>query len=312
MTYQTFVQEVQDRLNQRQEQGEGLYSAKADMVTRLQDSYYGLVISTGAEWKINLGVNLKDYYLEAVDSGLSLEEIVDRLDQGISREIRGMSGYDFSKLWDYGYVKDHLGLQVINQEKNRDRLKTIPYTPIADLAVIYRVFPDEKTGALINNGMLQKYGISREQLHEDALACARRKMPFMIRTVKEEMKVLLGKENSPKEADGETAEVYFAGTDGAYGASVIARPDFYEKAVQIAGEDFYILPCSINEVLLVSSNKKGTVEDYENMVKEMNSMVVDEAEYLSDRLYHYDGRNQMFETAADFERRIRNVPMMSM
>ena len=311
MTYQRFVQEVQDRLNQRQEQGERLYSAKADMVTGLQDSYYGLIVSVEAEFRGNLCVNLKDPYMEAMDSGRSLEEVVGRVDQGIRREIQRMSGFDFSKLWDYGYVKDHLGLQVINQEKNRKRLETIPYTPAADLAVVYRVFLNERTGALINHGMLKKYGISRQQLHEDASACAQREWPCIIRTIKEEMKELSGQE-TPQEEDRETAGVYFAGTDGAYGASVIVRPDFYEKAVQTVGEDFYILPCSINEVLLVSSNKKGAVKDYEDLVKEMNRTVVDEEEYLSDRLYHYDGRNQIFETAADYEKRIRNIPMMSM
>lgn len=57
---------------------------------------------------------------------------------------------------------------------------------------------------------------------------------------REEMKNKLAKvENDPP------LQMYIAGIDGVYGASVIARPDFLEKATQLMGGDFYVIPSSI-------------------------------------------------------------------
>lgn len=327
MTYQEFVIKMQNRLNYRQKQSGNVYSVSAETVKKIQASYYGLLISVSTISDAKLGINLKPYYFEFLESKVSMDDMVDRIDRRICYEIEHLPKYDLSNLKDYEYVKNHLGLQVINMEINQDLLKRMPYTQIADLALIYRVFLDEKTSVLVNNNMLKHYGISREQLHSDIMSCVQRKAPFFIRQIGEVLvdiseKIL--KEEIPEEErkklkkrigdikNDPPFQIYIGGIDGAYGASVIARPDFFEKATQVMGGDFYIIPSSIHEVIILKDLHQGDIEALETTIWKVNMLKVPEEDYLSNNLYHYDSSNQIFETAADYEQRMKNGPEMFM
>ena len=327
MTYQEFVIKMQNRLNYRQKQSGNVYSVSAETVEKIQASYYGLLISVSTISDAKWGINLKPYYFEFLESKVSMDDMVDRIDRRICYEIEHLPKYDLSNLKDYEYVKNHLGLQVINMEINQDLLKRMPYTQIADLALIYRVFLDEKTSALVNNNMLKYYGISRDQLHSDTMSCVQRKAPFFIRQIGEVLvdiseKIL--KEEIPEEErkklkkrigdikNDPPLQIYIGGIDGAYGASVIARPDFFEKATQVMGGDFYIIPSSIHEVIILKDLHQGDIEALETTIWKVNMLKVPEEDYLSNNLYHYDSSNQIFETAADYEQRMKNGPEMFM
>jgi hypothetical protein len=65
-----------------------------------------------------------------------------------------------------------------------------------------------------------------------------------------------------------------------YGASVILYPDFMEKAYEEAGEDFFVLPSSIHEVLIVPKSK-AEPEDLARIVRDVNENVVAPDEVLS-------------------------------
>lgn len=325
MTYQEFVLEVRDRLNEMQAQNENLYFVSADIINKIQNSYYGLLISMRASPDFKYGINLRDYYFQFSYFGGTIDDIAGEIDQRICQEIEHMPHFDLSVLKDYEFVKDHLGLQVINADKNYGLLQTIPYTQIADLAIVYRIFLDDNTSTLVNDNMLNHYGISKEQLHTDATMCVQRKAPCVIQKIGEAMKEILESMISEKEAAEEQTEeemvipeimqkakFYVARIDGAYGASVIARPDFFTEATQIMGGDFYIIPSSMHEVMLIKDIKEGGVKDFEKMIWQVNTTEVSGEDYLSNRLYHYDSKNQVFEIAADYEQRIKNGPRMSM
>lgn len=92
--------------------------------------------------------------------------------------------------------------------------------------------------------MLKRYGISKEQLHSDAISHDQREKPCFIKKMEEVLKELLKKILQDKEMPKEKREemknklakvendpplqMYIAGIDGVYGASVIARPDFWK------------------------------------------------------------------------------------
>ena len=328
MTYQEFVQKVRDRLNERQEQNENLYSVKADTVKKIQGSYYGLVVSMTSNPVADFGVNLEKSFTDFIINKVYIEDVVNEVDQQLHYEIEHVTKYHLSKLKDYEYVKKHLGLQVINMEKNQEVLKNIPYTQIADLALIYRIFTDQITCALINNDMLKRYGISKEQLHSDAISHAQREKPCFIKKMGEVLKeilikILQDKETSKEEREeikNKLAEVendpplqlYIAGIDGVYGANVIARPDFLEAATQLMGGDFYVIPSSIHEVIILKDQHQGSIWAIEETIWEVNMLNVSEEDFLSNNLYHYDSSDHIFETAAGYEQRMKNGPEMLM
>ena len=328
MTYQEFVQKVRDRLNERQEQNENLYSVKADTVKKIQGSYYGLVVSMTSNPVADFGVNLEKSFTDFIINKVSIEDVVNEVDQQLHYEIEHVSKYHLSNLKDYEYVKKHLGLQVINMEKNQEVLKNIPYTQIADLALVYRIFVDQNACALINNNMLKRYGISKEQLHSDAISHDQREKPCFIKKMEEVLKELLKKILQDKEMPKEKREemknklakvendpplqMYIAGIDGVYGASVIARPDFLEKATQLMGGDFYVIPSSIHEVIILKDKHQGSIREIEETIWEENMLNVSEEDFLSNNLYHYDSSDHIFETAAGYEQRMKNGPEMLM
>jgi len=68
-----------------------------------------------------------------------------------------------------------------------------------------------------------------------------------------------------------------------------------DKAAERAGGDFYILPSSIHEVLIVPDNGMMDLAALENMVREVNATTVDPSEKLTDNVYHYDSKDKIFE-----------------
>ena len=87
------------------------------------------------------------------------------------------------------------------------------------------------------------------------------------------------------------------------GAGVIAYQDFMDQAAERVGGDFFVLPSSINEILLVPDNGDMTADALRDMVKDVNAKEVSPEERLSDNVYHYDSKDHVFELAEKFEAR---------
>ena len=60
-----------------------------------------------------------------------------------------------------------------------------------------------------------------------------------------------------------------------------------EKVGQKLGENYYILPSSIHEVIVVPESKSPVKQDLEEMVREINETQVEEEEILSYRAYYF-------------------------
>ena len=91
--------------------------------------------------------------------------------------------------------------------------------------------------------------------------------------------------------------------DKVHGAGVLAYQDFMDKAAERAGGDFFILPSSIHEILIVPDNGKMNLKDLEAMVREVNVTQVSPADKLTDSVYHYDSKEKIFELGEKFVER---------
>ena len=85
---------------------------------------------------------------------------------------------------------------------------------------------------------------------------------------------------------------------------MIAYPGFLQEAAEKLGGDYYILPSSVHEVLFLPQKGGEDYRELEMTVREINDTQVAPQDRLSDKVYHYDSRDRVFELAEQYEKRM--------
>lgn len=254
----------------------------------------------------NIGVNV--YLEEAFDeylSGKQFTAIMNRVADTAVGSIGETKGYDYRFLQNYSLVKRMITMQAINRERNEATLRNVPHRIMEDLAIVYRFDlgsgTDGRLLALITNDMLKAYGITPDQLHTDALEAAKSTMKYSILSMNEVL------ERIQVETFGRIVErpvgwnpMHVATTENScFGAGIIAIPDFLEDAAEKMHGDFYVLPSSIHEIILIPSNCGVDASELREMVCDVNTAEVSEEEKLSDNVYFYSAVDHSFKIAGE-------------
>lgn len=177
------------------------------------------------------------------------------------------------------------------------QLSAFPHQKMEDMALVFT----DSFGHLVTNRNLQELGISMKQFQEDALAAASENHPVQLTTIEEALG--MPADILPEKDPGEP-QLYVASNDRMQlGAGVLAYPGFLDQAAERLGGDFYVLPSSIHEVLLLPDHQDMTIADLNGIVRSVNAQEVAPEERLSDHVYHYDSREKVFELAEKFEAR---------
>lgn len=72
------------------------------------------------------------------------------------------------------------------------------------------------------------------------------------------------------------------------GAITILYSKCLEKIGNILKENFYLIPSSIHEMILIKESGVESIEYLNEMIKEVNASAVIPEEVLADRAYYYD------------------------
>lgn len=202
------------------------------------------------------------------------------------------------------FAREHLVLSLINKDNNAAMLANIPHREFLDLAAIPKIKMDLPDGG---NGMfvVQKEMLPLLQMTaEEVLECAENntvKNGIRLESIGETMARLMMENGMPeedvKEILGETGtmqDMYvLSNRECSEGAAVMADMAVLDYAHDYLKGDFYILPSSIHEVLLVPVDCGISIQELEAMVSEVNAEEVQPKDRLSDRVYKYDGHKLM-------------------
>lgn len=211
---------------------------------------------------------------------------------------------------------------LINKESNKDLLDTCPHREVADMALIYKYIiknsPGESINTTITNDVLDQFlKISEEDLFAVANDNLKKYFNPKIMNMGDMIKELAIKDGMPKEI----ADSFFPETPGMYvcmnenlqfAASSMLNDDIMKDAKEIIGGEFYILPSSIHECILVNKemadNHGMGVDDLRNLVTDINANGVAEKERLSNNVYEYDfDKKQIVQISNSPNLGIRNV-----
>lgn len=273
-------------------------------VSKLQgESYTGMAVRPENS-EIGVTLNLQDFY-KALGFGMFLEDVMDSIERSVVSAVRHMPHYDARVLEDYDRMKDALTVDLVPVAGNEEKLAQIPHKNVEDMALVYR-FEEESSvygsaSILVTNEMLTVYDITADQLHEDAMKAAVQNRPAKLHNMNDVMRDMMGDMSSLVPMN-EPSPLWVATVEGGQnGAGVIQYPGFLDQAAEALGGDFYVLPSSIHEVLLVADNGSMELGYLEEMVRSVNETEVSPAERLSNNVYHYDSEAHIFENARTFE-----------
>lgn len=271
-------------------------------IPKLQgQSYEGIrVTPEGSNMAITMDMNP---YFQMMENGVNYEYLLSHLAEELEDHYLRRPEFSMDMLSNYESIKDSLSVQLIGQAGNEAMLQNIPHRDIEDMAMVYRInLPESEYGVssiLVTNSVLEQYGITEEQLHQDAISSPR-SSSYEIKTMGEVMSEITG---MPMPDD--MLPLFVASNqERYYGASVIVCPGFLEEAHQRLEGNFFVLPSSVHEVLLIPEEAGLSREELENMVRDVNASVVSPKEKLSDHIYHYDGKEKLFELADKYENRM--------
>ena len=282
MNYTEFVHAVETMINQRKEGGlkATVYTAVKNNDTRRT----GVILETPG---INLSptIYLEEFY-ESYLGGKTINEIVDELLETYEK-IKKDESWDYEKIFDFQKVRERIVYRLVNTEKNEQMLQDVPHREILDLSLIYYVLLDasEKgtTAMLISDRHMDQWKTTEKILWSEADRNTRRLLMAECFTMQYAMSELLGAAGKEARREQNLLESEEKGEDKMYVLSNRAR---------ILEEDFYILPSSIHEVILVPASAGISVAEMEKMVCEINETQVPEEEILGSHVYRYSRKNK--------------------
>ncbi len=301
-----FVADVKDRL---EEQGADV-KVSVNEVNKLNESYEAITV-TPEDSNIGVNMSIQKFY-DAMQDGTSYDDVVDKAVDVISKGIEQRPDIDVAALTDYSQMKEKLAMEVVSAEANKEMLENVPHQNMEDMAVVYRFIlssdEDGRASILVTNQILETMGVTPEQLHADAIENAPQIKPAEIKGMSEVMAEMMGVEQAEMMGlvpmNPEDEQMFVATVpDKVHGAGVLAYQDFMDKAAEKVGGDFFILPSSIHEILIVPDNGKMDLKELEAMVKEVNATQVAPADKLTDSVYHYDSKEKIFELGEKFVER---------
>lgn len=235
--------------------------------------------------------NMYRRYVDGIGIDSLVAEIVQAYETGKDNEKYG----DLSL--EYDDCQDKIVMRLISLEKNRKMLEDMPYIPFLDMAVVFYFLVDNDEKGIasirITNRVMTNWGTDIKKLYTLASSNSKRIFEEKIMPIST---MLEGYNVNLKEmglgnidcAQGEIYEPYIVTNNvGINGATVILYPDMLKEIAAKIGGDFYMLPSSIHEVIVISTGADISEKELKGMVEEVNQNYLLPDEYLSDNIYKY-------------------------
>lgn len=237
---------------------------------------------------------LQSMYRRYVD-GIGIDSLVAEIVQNYENENNSEKYEDLSL--EYDNCRDNIVMRLISLVKNKKMLEDMPYIPFLDMAVVFYILIDNDEKGIssikITNRVTNNWGTDIKELYTIALSNSKRIFEEKIMPVSAMLK---GYNISLEEFGFESIDCVYeelyepyivTNNVGINGATVILYPDMLKEIAATVGGDFYMLPSSIHEVLVISASADISEKELKSMVAEVNENYLLPDEYLSDSVYKY-------------------------
>lgn len=285
MTYEQFVQAVEYKVKGGVRQGVCVSIHTARKYNGVDRK--GILFS---EEKSNLSpaIYLEEYY-QRFQKGDSLDAIVKEILR-IYRRMRFRKPWKPEMIKEYSAVGERIVYRLINRRQNRALLKSMPFVPYLDLAVVFYVLLESDACGMaampVTAEHLEVWSTTEKDVYERARRNTKILLPASFQTMGEAIKQLTGEE---QKKDLVADRVYVLSNRlRSFGASAVLYPGLLESISRKIGDGYFVLPSSVHEVLIVPRSEACGKDVLDRMVAEINEEQVIPEEALSDHSYYYD------------------------
>lgn len=231
-------------------------------------------------------IYLEDYYM-MLENGQPISLIIDQIRSDYERACLLMPR-DVMNPSNFEYIKDRIIYRLINYEKNKEILNDCPYIRLFDLALTFRwvAYSDDSgiASALITNQEMEYWKVTAAQL----LVIAKKNTPalfspriFTMDHILKEFGII------GEDSDMQMEMFILTNQTKINGATALLYDNVLAEFAKDQQTDFYVLPSSIHEVILLPVYEADSEELLFHIVREANEKIVSLGDILSDNIYYY-------------------------
>lgn len=251
----------------------------------------------------NPTIYLESYY-KSYQNGVSLDDIRRHIIHSC-KNYTSLIDISTIRLSDYSSAKDKIQIQLVNRKHNARRLSNMPFIPFLDLAVIFSVILSEDENGIgqvhVTNDIFSSWkNITVKDLLFHAMDNTQTNHPVCFRKITDLMlELIISHPNNiifpeifmflAQESIIEREPIYVLTNEQKYnGANVILYNGILDFISETLEEDFYILPSSIHETIIIPVSFCDDAQALIAMVNEINKKYVDYEDFLSNHIYYYE------------------------
>ncbi|MBE5936211.1 MAG: hypothetical protein E7262_10610 [Lachnospiraceae bacterium] len=241
-------------------------------------------------------------YKETKDLDECAESIIDFYKGLVKKDIDEM----VKDLFEWDIICDNIVPVVVSKDKNKMLSKKLVTDTYLDLIIYYIIKFDEVKEALsigvvkVTKDMCKGWGITEEEFRDKAMANMKND-GYAIRTMKSVIQGIMLEnnfgidsrdlvfENMLDSLDDSKAGMYvLSNRCNHYGAAGILYKEVLEQFAETCNSDFYILPSSLHELILLPVEEELQCEELNEMVRQINEEQVAMEDVLENHVYYYE------------------------
>ena len=204
---------------------------------------------------------------------------------------------------DFHQIRNCIVYKLVNTDRNKVLLEYVPHMEFLDLSIIFHCLTEKEkectVSNLIHNAHFRQWDVSLNELYEAASKNTQRILGYEIKNMRNVMCEII-KKNPGKYDHDECMAVFessipmyvLSNRSRAEGAACMLYPELIKDFADALGNSLYIIPSSINELLLLPFLNDDMGAHIKKMIKEVNDMNLRPEDILSYSLYCYDRNSQ--------------------
>ncbi len=296
MTKNEFYERIKDGVLENLRQTDPSLEAIINSVTKINNVVYTGLSFRSDNSRISPVVYLDDFFQRYSEEDLSIDDIVTRVSEIYKTHAQDAQDINVCGLTEYDTIREQIVPAICNSERCTEYLKNAPHESLCDLSVYYRLLVDigndGEGSVLVNSNLMKLWGISYDELKEQAWNNIRKYNPPSFHTMSSILKEMMPGLDDDDSFDEDLAPGMnvLSNTSKCNGAIYMADTETLRSICDEMDSDLILLPSSRHEIIILPFSMADTLErcnEMQLMVSEINATTVSSEDYLSDSVYSF-------------------------